>query len=149
MRFERRINPGVHIPANVIEVHGISDADVLGAPSFRSIAGGMVSLLSRVDLIVAHNGEAFDGPLLAHEIARAGVLLPGRLPPIFDTMLVGRGCTSDGKVPTLGELCFALDVDYDPAQAHAALYDVEVMLAAFRRGWQLGVFALPAMAEAA
>ena len=143
MRFERRVNPGMHIPAGALEVHGISDADVLGAPPFRHIAGGMVALLTRVDLIVAHNGESFDGPLLAHEIARSGVTLAGRMPPIFDTMLAGRGCTSDGKVPSLGELCFALDVDYDPSRAHAALYDVEVMLAAFRRGWELGVFALP------
>jgi DNA polymerase III subunit epsilon len=143
LRFERRVNPGQHIPAGAVEVHGISDADVMGAPDFRSLAPGIVTLLSKVDLIVAHNGEAFDGPLLVHEILRAGVSRMGTLPPVFDTMLAGRGCTSDGKVPTLGELCFALDVDYDPARAHGALYDVEVLLAAFRRGWELGVFALP------
>jgi DNA polymerase III subunit epsilon len=140
MRFERRVNPGQHIPAGAVEIHGISDADVMGAPSFRNMAPGIVALLSRVDLIVAHNGEAFDGPLLVHEIVRSGVSLPATLPPVFDTMLEGRGCTSDGKVPNLGELCYALDVDYDPARAHGALYDVEVLLAAFRRGWELGVF---------
>lgn len=148
MRFERRINPGIHIPAAVVEVHGITDADVMGAPSFDKIAAGMMALLSRVDLVVAHNGEGFDGPLLVHEMHRAGVAV-SRMPLIFDTMLYGRCCTMDGKVPSLGELCFALDVDYDPGKAHAALYDVTVMLQAFRRGWQLGVFTLPALREAA
>lgn len=149
MRFERRINPGIHIPAAVVEVHGITDADVLKAPGFKDVATGLSALLARLDLLVWHNGDGFDGPLLVHEFVRHGLPVPERFPPSLDTMLQGRGCTADGKVPTLGELCFALDVDYDPAQAHAALYDVEVLLAAFRRGWQLGVFEVPTLARKA
>lgn len=151
MAFERRVNPGIHIPAGAVEIHGITDADVMGAPAFGALAGGIVSLLGRVDLIVWHNGDGFDGPLLVSEIMRCGVPVPTTLPPTFDTTLQGRGCTSDGKIPNLSELCFALDVDYDPSRAHAALYDVEVMLQAFRRGWQLGEFKpnLPILQEVA
>jgi DNA polymerase III subunit epsilon len=149
LSFERRINPGIHIPANVVEIHGITDADVIRAPAFGAVAGGLIGLLGRADLVVWHNGDFFDGPLLLHEIHRAGMTAPLRFPPTFDTMLQGRGCTPDGKAPTLGELCFALDVDYDRARAHAALYDIQVMLQAFRRGWQLGVFTLPEAMRAA
>lgn len=149
MRFEKRINPGIHIPAAVVEVHGITDADVLKAPSFKDVAAGLSALLGRLDLLVWHNGDGFDGPLLVHEYVRNGLPVPERFPPSFDTMLQGRGCTADGKVPTLGELCFALDVDYDPAQAHAALYDVDIMLLAFKRGVDLGYFQLPEMKHAA
>jgi hypothetical protein len=70
---------------------------------------------------------------------------PPAFPEVFDTMLHGRGATDDGKIPTLGELCYALDVPYDKAQAHAALYDVRVNLQAFLRGWKLGHFQVPAL----
>jgi DNA polymerase-3 subunit epsilon len=145
-RFERRINPGIHIPAKAVAIHGISDADVMGAPSFAEIAPGFVKLLARVDLLIGHNIERFDAPLLVHELVRAGVS-PPHFPPVFDTMLHGRGCTDDGKIPRLGELCFALDVPYDLGRAHQATYDVLVNLQAFRRGWQLGVFTVPELEE--
>jgi DNA polymerase III subunit epsilon len=143
LQFERRCNPGVHIPAGAVEIHGITDADVMKAPAFSSMAGGLVKLIERTDLLVWHNGDFFDGPLLLHELNRVGIAPPNPFPPTFDTMLLGRGCTSDGKVPSLGELCFALDVEYDPIKAHGALYDVAINLQAFRRGWELGYFKLP------
>mgnify|MGYP001133969955 CR=1 FL=1 len=146
LAFEKRINPGVHIPAKAVEVHGITDADVVQAPAFASIAQGFAKLLGSVHLIVGHNIARFDAPLLAHELVRAGVSVPA-FPPVFDTMLEGRFATDDGKVPTLGELCFALDTPYDPEQAHAALYDVRVNLQAFRRGWQIGAFKVPVIDE--
>jgi len=145
LAYERRINPGMHIPADAVAIHGITDSDVARAPTFATIAPGLVKVLSAVDLLVGHNIERFDVPLLVHELVRAGVSAT-RFPPVFDTMLQGRCMTDDGKVPTLGELCYALDVPYDPAQAHGALYDVRVNAQAFLRGWQLGVFEVPALA---
>jgi len=140
--FERRINPGMHISASAVAVHGLTDSDVAKAPPFATIAPGLVKLLGAVKLLVGHNIERFDCAMLAHELVRVGVSAVS-FPPVFDTMMQGRAATDDGKIPTLGELCFAFDTPYDAALAHDALYDVRVNMQAFRRGWELGLFQVP------
>lgn len=145
--LDRKVNPGMHIPPKVVEVHGITDADVMGAPTFDRVAPAVVALLARATLVVGHNTDGFDLPLLVNELIRVGVSATA-WPASFDTAQHGRGCTDDGKMPTLGELCYALDTPYDPEQAHGAAYDVRVNLQAFRRGWKLGVFQHPALPPA-
>lgn len=148
LSFGRKVNPGIRIQPKALEVHGITDADVAGAQPFLTYATGLVAALMKAAVVVGHNHKRFDMPMLDSELARAG--LPAQAwPPLFDTMLEGRGCTDDGKVPNLGELCYALDTPYDPALAHGAVYDVRVMLQAFRRGWQLGIFQAPRLALSA
>ncbi len=150
LAFERRVNPERPIPAGAVRIHGITDADVMRAQSFKAIAPALVKLVGMLDLLVGHNIERFDAVLLAAECHRVGLPLASA-PPVFDTMLQGRWATADGKIPTLGELCFALDVPYDPEQAHGALYDVRVNLQAYLRAVEIGVWDLPApsMKEAA
>jgi len=147
LRYVRRINPEMHISAKALAVHGITDADVLGCPTFKLVAPLLVKVLEKVDLIVGHNVDGFDMVMLIHEFLRAGITKVD-LPPSFDTMLALRGATADGKFPTLGELAWALDVPYNPEQAHGAGYDVEVTLAAFRNGLKFGQFKRPAMRAA-
>lgn len=142
VRFERLVNPGINIPPKVVAIHGISNGDVATAQPFKTVAPGFAALLERVDLVIAHNGESFDFPLMVNELVRAGVSLK-RFPTAFDTMLQSRWATDNGKVPSLGELCYALDVPYDPALAHGAAYDVACMLACFRQGWRLGHYIIP------
>lgn len=144
LRFERRINPGIHIPPKVVAVHGITDADVATCQPFNAIAQGFATIFERADVVVGHNIEGFDIPLLINELVRAKVELKG-FPAVIDTMLHSRWATDDGKVPNLGELCFALDTPYDPSLAHGATYDVMVNLQAFRRGWQLGYYTIPTL----
>lgn len=48
-----------------------------------------------------------------------------------------------GKVPNLGELCFACGVYYDREKAHAAEYDVAVMLESFFIAHKKGFIQLP------
>lgn len=142
--YTTRVNPECHIPADAVAVHGIADADVIRAPKFAAIATGFVALIGKVDLIVGHNIRKFDMPMLKAELDRAGFDTDSiGFPPLHDTMLEGRWATFDGKIPSLGEYCFALDVDYDPSAAHAALYDVDVNLQAFRSGWKLGHVKIP------
>lgn len=139
--FERRINPMRSIPPATTAIHGIANSDVMDCPTLDKIAPTLAAILARADLWVAHNGKWFDGPFMRREFTRCGVPLVVR--PIFDTMLEGRFALPDGKVPTLGELCWALDVPYDPEKAHAALYDVQVMRDCVLRGLNLGAFSLP------
>lgn len=141
-KYERKIDPTVNIPAKLTLIHGIGNADVLGCPTFKQVALLLGNLFERLDYVIGHNFEDFDAQMLLHEFIRAGVVLK-RFPVIIDTMKLGRGATADGKYPTLNELCWALDIPYDKALAHRALYDVEVNAQAWRRGIEIGVFNKP------
>ena len=134
----QRINPGRSIAAEAQRVHGISSAMLVAEPLWEKIAKRVWDSLSEADLIVAHNGDGFDIPFLNQEFKRVG--LPEIKTPSFDTMLQGRWATPDGGVPNLGALCFACDVPYDPSKAHAADYDVKVMMECFFRGVKWGFF---------
>jgi DNA polymerase-3 subunit epsilon len=72
--------------------------------------------------------------------------------PVICTMLNAPWATFNGKNPRLEELCFACGVDYDPALAHAAAFDVDVMMQCYWRGLKFGFYQepeLPAIALAA
>lgn len=130
--FEQRVHPQRTIQPKAQEVHGISIEDLKGCPIWSEVAPKLDKILSRCQVAVAHNGIGFDFPFLAIEQSRAGLELPDHLKAV-DTMLDGRWATPDGKVPSLKELCFAMGVEYDESKAHAALYDVEVMMECFFR----------------
>lgn len=67
-----RINPGVPIPAEATAVHGITDADVVDAPSFSKAAVPVAALLSGA-VLVGYNHRRFDVRMIAAECARAGL----------------------------------------------------------------------------
>src|SRR5699024_10510098 len=67
-----RLNPG--IPMRATHVHGITDADVAGAPRFADLAVTIGTALQGA-VVVAHNAE-FDVAFLQSEFARAGMPMP-------------------------------------------------------------------------
>ena len=67
-----RINPEMHIPAEVTAIHGISDEDVKDAPKFAEVAHELLQFLENCDL-AGFNSNHFDIPLLAEEFFRAGI----------------------------------------------------------------------------
>ncbi len=67
-----RINPGIPIPAQASEIHGIYDKDVKDCPSFKDVANEFAAFLKNCDL-GGYNSNKFDIPLLAEEFYRAGV----------------------------------------------------------------------------
>jgi DNA polymerase-3 subunit epsilon len=68
----RRINPGIPIPKEASEVHGIYDADVADEPSFKSLANSIKQFLENCDLC-GFNSNKFDFPILTEEFIRAGL----------------------------------------------------------------------------
>lgn len=136
--WETRIDPKRSITAEAQRVHGIDYTALIGKPVFEDVAKNIHMIISKFDVMIAHNGENFDWPFLAMELKRCGLIIPDK--PMIDTMVEGVWATPDGKKPTLAELCFATGIDYDPSKAHAASYDVSVMMDAFEVGRKLNFF---------
>lgn len=67
-----RVNPEMHIPEHVTDIHGISDEDVKDAPTFNEVAKTLAKEFEGCDL-AGYNSVRFDIPLLAEEFLRAGV----------------------------------------------------------------------------
>jgi len=67
-----RVNPGIPIPPQVTEIHGISDKDVEDKPKFNELAKTIANYLEGCD-IAGYNSNKFDIPLLAEEFLRADI----------------------------------------------------------------------------
>lgn len=67
-----RINPGVPIPQEVVEITGIRDEDVADKPRFEDLAQEIKAFIGDSDL-AGYNSNRFDVPLLCEEFDRAGV----------------------------------------------------------------------------
>lgn len=140
--FVSRVNPERSIDPDAQAVHGIGFEALAHEPTWNKVAPKVSTLLRRAHHIVAHNGDGFDLPFVYAELLREGQPLPSQA-GLVDTMLQGRWATPDGALPNLGALAFASGVPYDKSKAHAALYDVEVMMDCFFMHLPRGFFQLP------
>ncbi len=85
--YEKKVNPGILIPQEVIDVTGISNEDVKEAPYFRQIAGEVLEFLSGADL-AGFNVERFDLPLLAREFSDAGIKFDYSQRAVYDAQKI-------------------------------------------------------------
>jgi DNA polymerase-3 subunit epsilon len=67
--FVQRVNPGIRIPAEVIEVHHITNEDVAKAPPFRAVAQKVLDFMEGCDL-AGFGICRFDIPMLKEEFKR-------------------------------------------------------------------------------
>jgi DNA polymerase III subunit epsilon len=67
-----RINPEMHIPQEVTDIHGITDEDVKDCPTFKEVAHELARFLDNCDL-AGYNSNHFDIPLLVEEFLRAEI----------------------------------------------------------------------------
>jgi DNA polymerase-3 subunit epsilon len=80
------VNPGVPIPKEASDVHGITDEMVKGAHKFSVIAPYMLPWIKDA-VILGYNQINFDVPLLATEFERAGISDHGLYDaPMIDAM---------------------------------------------------------------
>jgi len=68
----RLLNPGMPIPKESSDIHGITDEMVKDAPDFSSVAREIKQVLDGCDL-AGYNSNRFDIPLLMEEFIRSGV----------------------------------------------------------------------------
>lgn len=66
------VNPEMHIPEEVVAIHGISNEKVAGEPTFKQLSKEIYAMIRDSDL-AGFNSDRFDIPLLAEEMLRADI----------------------------------------------------------------------------
>lgn len=82
-----RINPGVRIPAEASQIHGIYNEDVADAPGFADLADEILGVLEGADL-GGFNVGRFDIRILQSELLRVGKSLDPSTSNIVDAQVI-------------------------------------------------------------
>ncbi len=129
----RRVNPGMPIPPESTQFHGITDADVADCPPFAQIAADVMAFIGDADL-AGFNVVRFDLPVLRRELALAGhtLNLIGRA--VVDPQIIYHR-----KVPRDLAAAYRLYCGKELANSHTAHADVDACLEVLDA--QLGVYA--------
>ncbi len=119
-RFEHLVNPGRPMPADAQAIHGISDADLAGAPLAHEILPRFLAFLRDASItgLLAHHAS-FDAGFLGSELRRASYAIPGHR--VFDTLALARTRRPELRSHRLECLVSALGLAQ--ASAHRALAD--------------------------
>jgi len=113
--FTSFIKPAGPIPPEATALHGISDADVCGAPSIHDIWPAFRAFCGD-DVHVAHNGHHFDFAILKRVAQELGSTFDVRQ---FDTLPLARDLFPTSR--KLGDL--ARELGIPPGTSHRALDD--------------------------
>lgn len=123
------VDPEIPVPEEARAVHGISDEELKGAPTFREV---LPTLLERLAgrLPVAYNAD-FDRGFLHAEVARlGGKITDGTLPPALrhdvvwvDPLVWAREILKDQKSRKLTDVAAHFEIPLE--QAHRAAGDAE------------------------
>lgn len=108
-------------------IHGITPEMLVGAPTFKDVAGDIIAQLSGA-VLVAHNAP-FDVGFLKAEFARADI--PWGEPFVADTLGAARFLMPGLPAYKLGFLAEHLGLTFD-GDAHSALADAVVTASLFR-----------------
>lgn len=123
------VNPGVPIPEEARNVHGISDADVANEPRFEAIVEPVLEAL-RGCVLAAYNAP-FDRAFVLAELGRARADLSsaaGLAKGVewIDPLIWARDIQSDAKSRALGDVAARLGVEL--SNAHRASDDAKAAL---------------------
>jgi DNA polymerase-3 subunit epsilon len=126
------VDPGVPIPAESTEVHGIKDEDVRGKPRIAQIFGELLDCLAGA-IPAAYNAE-FDRAFFRAELARLPKeTVPDRLPPALrrevdwlDPLVFAREVYKEEQSRALSEMAERLGIKLEVA--HRATHDAEAAL---------------------
>ncbi len=85
--YTQRINPGIPIPAQASQIHGITDEDVKNEPHFEDVAQQILDMIEDAYL-VGFNSNRFDLPMLIEELMRAGRKMDLRKNKTIDVQVI-------------------------------------------------------------
>ena len=121
--FHRYVNPQRDVPADAVQVHGLTAAFLADKPLFGAVAAEFFAFLGDARLVI-HNA-AFDMKFLNAELGWAG---QGTLPwaRAVDTLELARR-RFPGAQNSLDALCRRFGVDNTGRQKHGALLDSELL----------------------
>ena len=123
--FQTLVKPRIPIEAGAMATHGISEADVAGAPFFETMWPAFREFCGR-DVLVAHNGNQFDFPVIRRMAKELGLDGAKEL-TTYDTLPLARELrTGSAK---LGDLARSFGID--TGQAHRALDDTRALAKVF------------------
>ena len=123
--YETFVDPGIPIPPSSTAIHGITDADVHGAPGFVDVLPRFQQFRSG-RLLVGHS-IGFDLAVIAHEARRAG--LPWEKPRTLCVRLLG--AIANPNLPDLSLDALAAWLGVSIGGRHTALGDAAAAAAIF------------------
>lgn len=142
------VNPERSIPAEVVKVHGITDAMVAGKPKFRELCGRVLDFIGDAP-VVAHNA-GFDRSFVNFELQAAGVRIVPESQWIDTVPLAAR--RFPGMHNSLDALCKRFKISLAEREKHGALIDARLLAAVYlelRGGKERGLDLAPAAAAKA
>lgn len=83
----RKVNPGIPIPPESSQIHGIYDEDVANEPTFAQLANGIKQFIDNCDLC-GFNSNKFDLPILTEEFLRAGINIDFKSRSLIDVQQI-------------------------------------------------------------
>ena len=126
-QFNTLVNPGIPIKEGAQAVHHISDADVRDAPTPEEVLPKFFKFVGN-DLLIAHNGYAFDFKFLDRYAKELG--LPRLKNVRYDSLILARNIFPNEK-NSIDALAYRYRLD--AGTRHRALDDVIVLHKIFQR----------------
>lgn len=131
--FDQLVHPGIPIPAEVSQIHGITDAMVENEPAFDKIAENFRTFCQTQGdaepLLIAHNCHGFDQHFLRAEFVRVG--LPAPTWRYLDSLKWARKYRPD--LPKHGLQFLRQVYGIGENRAHRAMEDVLVLREVFEK----------------
>jgi DNA polymerase-3 subunit epsilon len=121
--FHHYINPGRPIPAEVVRIHGISDAHVKDKPPFAEVAAEFLAFIAGATLVI-HNAP-FDLGFIMNELHLAGLPAIADV-PVIDTLDLARKRHPQQR-NNLDALCDRYRIERGHRTLHGALLDSQLL----------------------
>ena len=121
--FHVYINPEREIDIDAINIHGITNEDLIEKPKFSEICDEFLDFIGNSALVI-HNAD-FDISFINNELNLSGKKLEIRN-PIIDTLKLAKK-KFPGSLVNLDSLCKRFDINLNSRKFHGALIDAVLL----------------------